>query len=99
MTIRGDRGQRLICSIYHGLIEETDHVQVPCSCDVHGRCALGVARTQSPEPASSAGHAMSRAQTQLRMRFTKRWIYGSTPPPTTGSYYRKVGGHAGRMRY
>ena len=48
MTIRGDRGQRLICSIYHGLIEETDHVHVPCSFDVQRRCALGFCEDTIP---------------------------------------------------
>ena len=33
-----------------------------------------LAMTQSPEPGSSEGHAMSRAQTHC-MRFTKSWIY------------------------
>ena len=38
---RGDRRRRTICSVCHGLVEETTRVQVSCSCDVHSRCALG----------------------------------------------------------
>ena len=33
--------ERSICSIFHSLVEEIDHVNVPCFCDVHLRCALG----------------------------------------------------------
>ena len=40
-TARGERGERYICSICHGLVEENDRVQVSCSCDVHRRWALG----------------------------------------------------------
>ena len=38
---RNGRGRRVICSICHGLVEEDAFAQVPCSCDVHRRCALG----------------------------------------------------------
>ena len=37
----GGRRRRAICSVCHGLVEETNCVQVSCSCDVHRRCALG----------------------------------------------------------
>ena len=40
-TARGERAEQLICSMCQGLIEETDHVQVPHWSDVHRRCALG----------------------------------------------------------
>ena len=49
-TTRGERGERAICSICYGLIEGTDHVQVPCSCDVHHRCALGFCEDAIPRP-------------------------------------------------
>ena len=38
---RGGRRRRAICSVRHGLVEETNCVQVSCSCDAHRRCALG----------------------------------------------------------
>ena len=37
----GDRRRRAICSVCHCLVEEPTCAQVPCSCDVHRRCALG----------------------------------------------------------
>ena len=42
---RNGRGGRVICSICHGLVEEDAFLQVPCSCDVHPRCALGFVDT------------------------------------------------------
>ena len=67
---RGGRRRRAICSVCHGLVEETNSVQVSCSCDVHRRRVLGFcedaiprARTfggvhlvTCPNPALHAGH-------------------------------------------
>ena len=47
-TTRGERGERFICSICHGLVEETDRVQVSRSSDVHRRCALGFCEDAIP---------------------------------------------------
>lgn len=47
-TTRSERGRRAVCSPCHGLIEETAHVQVSCSCDVHGRCSLGFCEDALP---------------------------------------------------
>ena len=63
-TTMSERERRAICSIYHGVIEETTHVQVSCSCDVHRRCALGFVRTLSPEPGTSEEQSKSRARTR-----------------------------------
>ena len=38
---REGRTRRAICSVCHGLVEETNCVQVSCSCDAHRCCALG----------------------------------------------------------
>ena len=38
-TTRSERGRRAICSICHGLIEETAIYK--CPCDIHRRCAVG----------------------------------------------------------
>ena len=35
------RGERVICSIFHGLVEERAFVQMSCSIEMHRRCALG----------------------------------------------------------
>ena len=45
---RDERGRRVICSICHGLVEETAFVQMPCSCDVRRRCALGFVEDAIP---------------------------------------------------
>ena len=47
-TARSERGERLIFSICHGLVEENDSVQVSSSCDVHRRCALGFCEDAIP---------------------------------------------------
>ena len=38
----------MIRRICHGLVEETAFMQVPCSCDVHSRCALGFVEDAIP---------------------------------------------------
>ena len=47
-TTRGERRERLICSICHGLVEKNDHAQVSCLCDAHRRCALGFCEDSIP---------------------------------------------------
>ena len=75
---RNEREGRVICSIFHGFVEETAHVQVSCSCDGHRRCALGFAEDAVPEPGRmehAQPHTRSRARILPYMRCTKRWIY------------------------
>ena len=38
----------MIFSVWLGLVEEEAFVQVPCSCDVHRRCALGFVEDATP---------------------------------------------------
>ena len=52
---RGDRRRRAICSVCHGLVEETNGVQVPCSCDVHHRCDLGFCKDAIPRDRTFGG--------------------------------------------
>ena len=52
---RGNRRQRAICSVCHGLVEETICVQVFCLCDVHHRCALGFCEGAIPRARTFGG--------------------------------------------
>ena len=52
---RGGRRRRAICSVCHGLVEETSCVQVSCSCDVHRRCALGFCEDAIPRARTFGG--------------------------------------------
>ena len=45
-------------SICHGLVEETAHVQVPCSCDVHRRCALGFVEDAIPRDRANGARTL-----------------------------------------
>ena len=47
-TTRREGGERFTCSIGHRLVEETDREQVPCTCDVHHRCAIGFCEDAIP---------------------------------------------------
>lgn len=48
-TARDGRGDRVIHSVCHGLVEETAFVQVSCSSDVHVRCAPGFVKDAIPQ--------------------------------------------------
>ena len=52
---RGGRRQRTICSVCHGLVGETNCVQVSCACDVHQRCALGFCEDAIPRAKTFGG--------------------------------------------
>ena len=49
----------MICSICHGLVEEDAFIQVPCSCDVHRRCALGFAEDAIPRARVSGASTLT----------------------------------------
>ena len=42
------RRRRAICSVFHGLVEETNCAQMSCSCDVHRRWAWGFCEDAIP---------------------------------------------------
>ena len=52
---REGRRRRAICSVCHGLVEETNCVQVSCSCDAHRRCALGFCEDAIPRARTFGG--------------------------------------------
>ena len=49
----------MICSSCHGLVEETAHVQVSCSCDVHRRNTLGYAKDVIPRPRADGARTIT----------------------------------------
>ena len=59
-----ERGGRVTGSICHGLVEETAHVQVPCSCDVHRRCALGFVEDAVPRARANGARTITHYVTR-----------------------------------
>ena len=84
--------RRAICSVCHGLVEETNCVQVFCSCDVHRRWDLGFCEDSTPRASTFGGHLPESGSARGASR--RR----STPPPPTDSSSWQVGEHDGRTR-
>ena len=60
---RDERGRRVICSICHGLVEETAFVRMPCSCDVRRRCALGFVEDAIPRSRANEARTITHQVT------------------------------------
>ena len=54
-SARGGRRRGAICSVRHGLVEETTCIQVSCSCDARRRCALGFCEGEIPRARTFGG--------------------------------------------
>ena len=52
---RGGRRRQAICSVCHGLVNETNCIQVSSSCDVHRRCTLGFCEDAIPRARTFGG--------------------------------------------
>ena len=55
----------MIFSVWLGLVEEEAFVQVPCSCDVHRRCALGFVEDAMPRARVSVASTLTYQVTCL----------------------------------
>ena len=80
----------------HGLIKETAHVQVSCSCDVHRRCALGFCEDVIPRTMYVGGARQVTCANQV--------LHEEHHEVDTHTFLqqisrcRLVGGHDGRTR-
>ena len=66
----------MICSICHGLVEETAYVQVSCSCNVHRRCALRFVEDAIPRAMANGARTITHQAT--------------CPNPTLHAVHQKV---------
>ena len=66
----------MMCSICHGLVEETAFVHASCSCDVHRRCTLGFVEDAISRARADGARTLTPQVTSPNpalMRCTKRW--------------------------